>query len=189
MNHFLISFNKYVQNDAAELEGMNIWESQFINNGLQEHQSCFITKCFDNGLAGLTCFSLLISLVLYSHILITLPICNEKYYSSNNINIESLSTIIFLSVLHLAANFKDKGLIFSPLIVFKVIPQTHNRQIIIIIAVDFWNSLDFLKQINLEILAERIRLLNVLRISSQNDISELNALLWQVVHEVEVELT
>ena len=49
-------------------------------------------------------------------------------------------------------------------------------------------ALDLGQQVDLEVLAERVRLLNLRRVGGQDEVAHLNAVLGQAVHEVEVEV-
>lgn len=132
------------KDDAREVEGVPTWESQFVDDGVQEAETGLVVESLDDLLegegvslgasafAGSATGALLVSEVKDD--------CTDHIGVDPSSSIDNLFTLF-----HLSANIDYKLGISCPCIILQIFSQVHKTQIIIIIAENSWILLYFMK--------------------------------------------
>ena len=129
-------------------------------------------------------------MLLDSKLLLTRLINDEEHHCTDYVRVDSPSSVDdLLALLHLVANLGDELRISCPCVVLEVLSKVHQGEVVIVVGQYSRILLDFTQEIDLEVLAERIRLLDVRRIRREDEVPQLYAVIWQTVDEIEVEIT
>lgn len=101
----------------------------------------------------------------------------------------SFSVDNFFALLHLLADVVYELGVSRNSVVLQVLPQIHQRKVALVVGQNPRSLLHLLKEINLEVVFERVRLLDVQGTGRENKVPNLNAVVGETVDEVEVEIT
>jgi hypothetical protein len=172
-----------VQDDAREVEGVVVWEPQLIDDGIQEAVPGGVVELIDHLLEGVPVFN--------ARVVLACLVGDEEDHSADDVLVDSSFAVHdYLGLLHLETDLLDELHVSTvSLEVFKIVFQVHEGQEVLIVRKDPWILLDLNQLINLEVLEEGVWLLDVLWMSIQYQVLQLNALFWKVVDKVEMELT
>jgi hypothetical protein len=184
-----ISLSVNVQDDAGEVEGVRVGVPKLVDDRVEEAEARLVVEGLHDLLEDVTGFPVLVALVLGAA-LVGLPVGDEEDDGADHVRVDPPPSIhCFFALLHLVANISDQLRVPRPRVVFEVLPQVHQGEVVAVVGQDPGALLDLGEQVDLEVLAERIWLLDLRWVSGQDEVAHLDAVLGQAVHEVEMEFT
>jgi hypothetical protein len=128
--------------------------------------------------------------LLDSRLLLARLIGDEEHHRADHVRVDSPSSVDdLLALLHLVANLGDELWISCPCVVLEVLSEVHQGEVVVVVGQYPRILFDFTQEIDLEVLAERIGLLDVRGIRREDEVPQLYAVVWQTVDEIEVEIT
>lgn len=164
---------------------MRVWIAQLIHNRIEETNPSFVVQFLRNLLEKLVVAVIFILSTAVFQILLS----HVEHHCVNHTGIgHRLISNLLAGVHHLLTDFLDNSGLSRFEVVLKIILKALLRQAGLIIGEDPW-LFHFAMNIEAQVFSEWVWSLDVSRHCSQDHILELNAVIWQIIHQVKVEIT
>lgn len=179
------SFGVDEEDDAGEVEGVVVWETQLVHNGVQEDEAGTVVQGMHDLLEGVH----RLSMPLDSRLLLTSLLCDEEHDSTDDLCVDP-SPIVdhFLALFHLVADLCNEWLVPCSGEALEVFSEVSNQEAAFIIREDSRVLSDLAQEIDFEVSLEWVWLLQVGWICIEDQVPQLNAVLGEAIDEIEVEI-
>ena len=114
---------------------------------------------------------------------------HEENDGADDVGVDSSPSVGDLfTLLHLPANLGDECWVPRSLVGLEIFSQVLKGKVVVVVREDSRILLDVAEEVDLQVLAEWVWLLDAAWVGGENEVSELDAVLWEAVHEVEMEV-
>ena len=163
MHDVLLRLHINVEDNTAEVESVVVRVPQLIDDSVEESAPSFVAKVAHGGFEGLSCLPLVFPVRIRSRLLLVcLPVGDEKDNGADDVRVNAaLAVDDLLRSLHLQANLVDKLWPLCPCVCLQVVFQAHQVQVAVVVGEYAGRLLNLIQQVDLEILAEGVWLLDV----------------------------